>query len=101
MGALQSTLSYCRAAAIGIDRPLPYGLSKTSKTIQLNSSYTTLYNGIVSLAEDNKYVDLLLFCGDLVYPVHRAIVCPRSRYFERQCVAASRDNDLVSRFVKM
>lgn len=38
-----------------------------------------------SVLEKNKYSDLLVICGADRYPVHRAIVCPRSTWFEDKC----------------
>jgi len=77
-------------------RPRPYSLATTSKHIQLNSSYCTLYDGIISLVQDNKYADLLIICGSDRYPVHRAIVCPRSEFFEEHCAPREGERDYAS-----
>ncbi|KAF1999028.1 hypothetical protein P154DRAFT_523638 [Amniculicola lignicola CBS 123094] len=63
----------------------PYGFKKGSWYIELNTSYSDMYDGAVSLVQRNKYADLLVICGDDRYPVHRAIVCPRSRVFAEWC----------------
>src|SRR4051794_10199932 len=64
---------------------LPYGLAATSSYLNLNSSYRSFYAGVVSLVEDNKYSDLIIICGTDRYPVHRAIVCPRSKWIMMKC----------------
>jgi hypothetical protein len=101
MGASQSaTSSYTAAAtdaAADTGRPRPYGLTKTSRQLQLTSSYCDFYTGIVSLIQNNKYADLVIICGNDRYPVHRAIVCPRSRFFEEECAVRDGEVDLVSR----
>ncbi|OCL04398.1 hypothetical protein AOQ84DRAFT_380628 [Glonium stellatum] len=63
----------------------PYGHTDNATSIKLNSSHRALYDGVVSLIEKNKYSDLLVICGSDRYPVHRAIVCPRSTWFEHRC----------------
>ncbi|OCK94607.1 uncharacterized protein K441DRAFT_560365 [Cenococcum geophilum 1.58] len=60
----------------------PYGHPDNATSIKLNSSHRAHYDGVVSLIEKNKYSDLLVICGSDRYPVHRAIVCPRSTWFE-------------------
>ncbi|KAF2676503.1 hypothetical protein K458DRAFT_182134 [Lentithecium fluviatile CBS 122367] len=89
MGVSQSSASSaCNYSPVPTEegkRPRPYNLARDSKYIQLNSSYCTLYDGIVSLVQSNKYADLLIICGGDRYPVHRAIVCPRSTFFEEHC----------------
>jgi hypothetical protein len=77
-------------------RPRPYNLATSSRRIQLNSSYCTLYDGIVSLVQDNKYADLLIISGSDRYPVHRAIVCPRSDFFEEHCAPREGEWDYAS-----
>ncbi|KAF2648409.1 hypothetical protein K491DRAFT_784082 [Lophiostoma macrostomum CBS 122681] len=100
MGASQSVYPLCTSQG-DVDhekttRPQPYGVAKNSRSIQLSSSYCTLYDGIVSLVQDNKYADPVLICGDDRYPVHRAIVCPRSRYFEECCAVTKSEVDHAS-----
>ncbi|OCK85221.1 hypothetical protein K432DRAFT_343511 [Lepidopterella palustris CBS 459.81] len=74
----------------------PYGVSSDTTTIRLTSSYLALYDGIVSLIEENKYSDLLVICGSDRYPVHRAIVCPRSTWFKDKCESALQQVDYSS-----
>jgi hypothetical protein len=37
------------------------------------------------LMESKKYSDLTLLCGGREFAVHRAIVCPRSPFFDAAC----------------
>ncbi|KAF2868246.1 hypothetical protein BDV95DRAFT_610209 [Massariosphaeria phaeospora] len=105
MGASQSSPSPRRASeppAGGAGDPTatcirPYrALATNSRHIAPSSSYCNLYDGIVSLVQDNKYSDLIVICGDDRYPVHRAIVCPRSRYFEECCAPRDGEIDMAS-----
>jgi len=32
-----------------------------------------------------EYSDLTIFCGDEKFNVHKAIICPRSKYFATSC----------------
>jgi hypothetical protein len=34
---------------------------------------------------DHKYADLTIVCGEQTWLVHKAIVCPRSLFFEKAC----------------
>ncbi|KAF2492698.1 hypothetical protein BU16DRAFT_529000 [Lophium mytilinum] len=77
-------------------QPTPYGISANSTTIKLNPSYRALYSGMISIIEKNKYSDLLVICGSDRYPVHRAVVCPRSTWFEDKCELALRGLDRSS-----
>ena len=60
---------------------------------------------IYSLYKSGEYSDLKIHCGDVVFPVHKAIVCPRSAFFASACSwgkvsAFIRDviNDLSDKF---
>ncbi|PVI05416.1 hypothetical protein DM02DRAFT_725114 [Periconia macrospinosa] len=44
-------------------------------------SNEALRSGLESLYLSGKYSDLTIVCGDDVYPVHKAIICPRSDFF--------------------
>ncbi|KAF6838507.1 BTB/POZ domain-containing protein [Colletotrichum musicola] len=44
-----------------------------------------LRSSLKSLYEDSQYSDLTIASRDCEYPVHKAIVCPRSEYFAAQC----------------
>jgi hypothetical protein len=37
------------------------------------------------LRQSTKYSDLILVCKGQEFPVHRAIVCPRSTFFDAAC----------------
>ncbi|KAF2807284.1 uncharacterized protein BDZ99DRAFT_500528 [Mytilinidion resinicola] len=77
-------------------QPKPYGVSVNSTIITLNPSCRALYNGMISIIKKNKYSDLLVICGSDRYPVHRAVVCPRSTWFEDKCELALRGLDYSS-----
>ena len=97
MGANESTQASQKGEAS--DKTiLPYGLAPTSSYVNLNSSYRSLYNGIVSLVQDNKYSDLVIICGTDRYPVHRAIVCPRSTWIMMKCEELADERPNVSCF---
>ncbi|KAF2251432.1 hypothetical protein BU26DRAFT_563369 [Trematosphaeria pertusa] len=101
MGAGQSAPTSCAYTPVPTDaddgrRIRPYGLAANSKHLQLNSSSCSLYSGIVSLVKHNKYADLLVICANDRYPVHRAIVCPRSRFFEELCRVRQGEHDYAS-----
>lgn len=102
MGASQSSTASCTYTPVPTDpdengaNVRPHGLGPNARYIPLNSSYCSLYNGIVSLVRDNKYADLLVICGGDRYPVHRAIVCPRSSFFEEQCRPRDGEQDYSS-----
>jgi hypothetical protein len=85
MGASESTPSTAEQTESSSKSIQPYGLSSTDSFLVLNSSYRSFYRGIVDLVENNKYSDLLIICGSDRYPVHRAIICPRSAWFEIKC----------------
>jgi hypothetical protein len=74
----------------------PYGMAPNSQHIELNSSHRSLYDGMISLVKENKYADILVICGDDRYPVHRAIVCPRSTFFEEKCMPDRGEPDYAS-----
>ncbi|CAG9989382.1 unnamed protein product [Clonostachys byssicola] len=44
-----------------------------------------LHNSMSSLFKSGVYSDLTVICGRDKYPVHRAVVCPRSKFFEAAC----------------
>ncbi|KAF2843154.1 hypothetical protein M501DRAFT_1053922 [Patellaria atrata CBS 101060] len=62
----------------------PHGFQGENYT-KITPSYMALYDGIVSLAEENKYSDLTVICGSDRFLVHRAIVCSRSAWFAEKC----------------
>ncbi|CAI6302599.1 unnamed protein product [Periconia digitata] len=47
----------------------------------LHDPREALESGIKSLYLPEKYSDFTIVCGDDVFPVHKAIICPRSDYF--------------------
>ncbi|KAF2464294.1 uncharacterized protein BDR25DRAFT_346783 [Lindgomyces ingoldianus] len=98
MGCNQSTPNSYSALPDDVEakRPNPYGVHNKSREIRLNSSYRTLYEGMIGLIQENKYADMVLVCGTDRYPVHRAIVCPRSKYFENGCAYETKGVDYFS-----
>lgn len=38
-----------------------------------------------SLQKTSDYSDLKILCGDEVFSVHKAIICPRSEFFSTAC----------------
>jgi hypothetical protein len=40
---------------------------------------------LLSLLKSGKYSDLTIFCGEQKFFVHRAIICPRSKFFSAAC----------------
>jgi hypothetical protein len=48
----------------------------------MDSPNVELMSALASLFENGKYSDLTLVCGIKRYQVHRAVVCPRSEFFE-------------------
>ncbi|KIX05919.1 uncharacterized protein Z518_03893 [Rhinocladiella mackenziei CBS 650.93] len=48
-------------------------------------SVQALLSAIRSLHKSTEYSDLAIFCGDDKFTVHKAIICPRSRYFATSC----------------
>ncbi|PVH96821.1 hypothetical protein DM02DRAFT_102746 [Periconia macrospinosa] len=100
MGATNSACSSFKNSSIQSSEsngyPLPYGMSATTASFHINSSYRTLYDGLLLLVKENKYADLLVICGDDRYPVHRAIVCPRSTFFKEECALQYGERDYAS-----
>ncbi|KAG7147600.1 Protein roadkill like protein [Verticillium longisporum] len=41
-----------------------------------------LKEGMKRLRISGDYTDMTIICGDMEYQVHKAIVCPRSKYFD-------------------
>ncbi|CAI6062719.1 unnamed protein product [Clonostachys chloroleuca] len=46
---------------------------------------TELHKSMSSLFDSGLYSDLTVICGEDKYLVHRAVVCPRSKFFEAAC----------------
>jgi hypothetical protein len=44
-----------------------------------------MIQSLKSILESGKYSDLTISCGDRVFNVHRAVVCPRSSFFAAAC----------------
>ena len=44
-----------------------------------------IHASLSSIFKSEKYSDLIIRCGDRVFKVHRAIVCPRSHFFAAAC----------------
>jgi len=44
-----------------------------------------IHASLSSIFKSEKYSDLIIRCGDRVFKVHRAIVCPRSHFFSAAC----------------
>ena len=44
-----------------------------------------IHASLTSIFKSEKYSDLIIRCGDRVFKVHRAIVCPRSHFFAAAC----------------
>lgn len=62
----------------------------------------TAYTGFQAIFNSPKYSDLTVFCGGDKYLVHRAIVCPRSKFFDAACDGAFKVSDsdpLVNNFL--
>ncbi|ORY17316.1 hypothetical protein BCR34DRAFT_597107 [Clohesyomyces aquaticus] len=74
----------------------PYKVTKDTRKIELNTSFRTLYFGNISLIQENKYADMVLISGSDRYPVHRALICPRSRFFAAACAEAIEGPDHYS-----
>lgn len=41
--------------------------------------------GSLRLQTSSDYSDLKIFCGDQVFSVHKAVICPRSDFFAKAC----------------
>ncbi|MCJ1387913.1 hypothetical protein MMC18_000756 [Xylographa bjoerkii] len=50
-----------------------------------NTPEKELIKSLVSIKETSKYHDLIIRCGGREWKSHRAIVCPRSKFFEKAC----------------
>jgi hypothetical protein len=52
---------------------------------RLKTSEDALKSSMRRLVEQNIYSDMTVICEDDQYPVHRAIICLRSTWFEKKC----------------
>jgi len=48
-------------------------------------SLIELKDGLLSLLASGKYSDLTIQCGEVGVAVHRAVLCPRSKFFAKAC----------------
>jgi len=46
---------------------------------------TNHFEAMNQLLQSAKYSDLIVVCKDHEFPVHRAIVCPHSKFFDTAC----------------
>jgi hypothetical protein len=51
------------------------------------------------LIEDNLYSDLTVICHGDRYPVHKAVICPRSIWFEERCRELTQAEEVCSAFI--
>ncbi|KAI9781527.1 MAG: hypothetical protein M1839_005942 [Geoglossum umbratile] len=51
----------------------------------IGADYRGLIEATGSLFQSDKYSDLTITCGNEVFKVHRAVVCPRSKFFAAAC----------------
>jgi hypothetical protein len=77
-------------------RTLPYNSVCATNHIPVIEFYAGLYVDIKTLIRDNKYADLLIICGSDRYPVHRAILCPHSVFFDEHCTPREGERDYAS-----
>lgn len=49
------------------------------------ASVDAIVNSVRSLYLDTKYADLVIKCHGRSFKVHHAIVCPRSRVWDKEC----------------
>ncbi|KAF2264147.1 hypothetical protein CC78DRAFT_247632 [Lojkania enalia] len=59
----------------------------------MDSPNVELMSALASLFECGKYSDLTIICGIKRYPVHRAIVCSRSTFFDGACRNLFRESE--------
>lgn len=43
------------------------------------------FPGVQAIFNSPKYSDLTITCGSDKYLLHRAIICPRSKFFDKAC----------------
>ncbi|KAI9781051.1 MAG: hypothetical protein M1839_006326 [Geoglossum umbratile] len=51
----------------------------------IDPDYRGLIEATASLFQSDKYSDLTITCGSEIFKVHRAVVCPRSKFFAAAC----------------
>jgi hypothetical protein len=44
-----------------------------------------IHDALAALHGDEKYADLTVTCGDHIFKLHRAVICPQSPFFEKAC----------------
>ncbi|KAK4900854.1 hypothetical protein LTR27_002037 [Elasticomyces elasticus] len=58
-------------------------MASTSKAAQ--DAQTVLLNAVKRMFDEPKYSDLNVYCDNLHWSVHKAIVCPQSPFFAKAC----------------